>query len=126
MVKNIFIILALVFALVAPPVAQARDYHAFAAFGIAYGLGSVRVGSGDWEGGLLTNKMIGFNKIFDLSGSPYYSTFGLGISNSVGFYAGMGFHKKLWIFHTRGELAATSDLSGNSGATGLLGLTYGF
>lgn len=113
--------------MITTPAAKAHEsFHAYGAFGIAYGLGSLRLGSNNWEVGYLSASFIGYDRIYDIN-PIYYTTFGVGVSvGGPGFYTGIGFHNHLWIFPVRGELAASMDIKGYSVATGLIGLTYGF
>jgi hypothetical protein len=103
---------------------HARDFHAFAGLGTTLAPSTLRFGYGDWEGGMI-NQSFGFNKIFDFN-SGYYSSFGFLIDGSTGFYSGMGLKTHLWFIPIRCELAASIRTNGDSYASGLIGVTYGF
>lgn len=107
-----------------PSRATHEAFHAYAAFGINYTPSSFRVGSGDWEAGML-NGVYGFDKIFDF-GSRYYSSFGFVYTGDPGFYSAMGLKFKLWFIPMRCELSAYMDTKASGFASGLIGFTYGF
>lgn len=101
-------------------------FHAYAAMGITYTPSSLRAGFHDWELGIL-NQVFGFDKIFDINKNSY-SGFGFVVTHAgqPGVFASMGWHGDLWFIPMRSELAAYMDFHGNSYATGLIGLSYGF
>jgi hypothetical protein len=107
-------------------------FNAFAGAGSNFSFpGTLRAGSGDWEGGLLSSGFLGGNKVFSLSPKTY-SSFALGInvdgfSTGLGFQAGLGFHQVLFrSIGLRGEVMARTNTNGAALAHGLLGLSYGF
>lgn len=106
--------------------AQAKrdGFHAYAAYGINYSPASFRLGYQDWEAGLL-NRVLGFNKIFDV-GSSYYTSFGFVLTDSAGVYSGVGAKFNLWFIPMRAELSAYFTGQSTGFASGLIGVTYGF
>lgn len=124
MIRRALAVLCLL--LLTSPFAHAahESIHGYAAVGINYSFSSFRLGSGDWELGLL-NQAIGFDKVFDF-GSNYYTSFGLVYTGGVGLYGGVGFTYRLWFLPIRGELSGYMDSRASSYASGLLGVTYGF
>ena len=106
--------------------AKRDGFNAYAAMGITYTPSSFRVGYNDWEIGML-NQVYGFDKIFDIN-QNFYSTFGIVATHAgqPGVFASMGWKVDLWFIPLRSELAAYMDFRGNSFATGLIGLCYGF
>ncbi len=93
--------------------------------------GTIRVGWGDWEFGMLSPSFVGFDKVFSL-GANTYSSFGIGgnadgYKAGVGIQIGAGFHYEIiWGVGLRGEVMAKSISNGAGIAHGLLGLSYGF
>lgn len=98
--------------------------HLYAALGTNFSPASFRIGSGDWELGMLNN-YYGFDKIFDF-GSRFYSGFGFVYTSYLGFYGSMGLKFDVWIIPFRAELAAIIDTKAQGYASGLIGVTYGF
>ena len=93
---------------------------------------SIRVGWGGWEGGTLSSGFVGLNKIFPLSGSSAYSSFGFGVnvdgfSSNLGFRSGVGVnYKMIWELGLRMEMFALANFNGQFTSHGLLGLSYVF
>lgn len=105
--------------------AQHEAFHAYVAAGITFTPNTFRVGSEDWEGGLITNKRLGFGKIFDF-GTRYYSSFGFVYTGDLGVYSAMGLKAHLWIIPMRFELIGYTDTKAAGFANALIGFTYGF
>lgn len=93
--------------------------------------GALRIGYGDWEGGLISPGFLGVDKIFPIGGSTY-SSFGVGFSandfsSSGGPQVAIGFNwDLLWHIGLRGELVGRALFDGSSAGFGLLGISYGF
>ena len=92
--------------------------------------GSVRLGLGSWEVGMLTTAAYGINKIFQ-AGQYTYFAFGPVVvpvgEVGVGMYGAVGLKGKLfWRFGYRIELNSVVASTGFSRGQGLLGLSFYF
>ena len=114
------------------PAAQAgsprRDadyFHLFGGVGSLASPSSLRVGGREWEAGLLGNSVPGIIALKNLHPS-FYCAYGLGYTDSVGLYAGMGAEFfKLWIVGIRFEAAAFSSINNHSEGFLTLGIDLG-
>jgi len=103
-----------------------RDFHAYGAYGINFSPASFRLGYDDWELGML-NRVVGFNKIFDVGSTKYYTSFGFVITDSsIGTFSAIGTKFNLWFIPMRAELSGYFDAKSTGFASALIGLTYGF
>ncbi len=108
---------------------KANDFTAFLAVGPLYTTpGSVRVGMNDWEAGLLTSNIMGFNKNFRKD--YYYFSFGFATTTyqySIGPYgaAGIDYIFFKW-FGVRCEVNAIMNISGVTKGSALVGVSINF
>jgi hypothetical protein len=102
---------------------SAQVGHFFGAVGLLLGPASFRIGRRKWEFGLLNSKVIGVNKIMNVS-KNLYGALGLGFygGNRPGVFAGVGyeFMDYKWI-NLRFEANGMVSYKNNSYAELLLG-----
>lgn len=114
-----------------PWIFEDRTYSAYVGVGPALAFPQVRLGGDEWEGGILTSKAIGFDKIFR-EGSTY-AAFGLVYQTTSpaggGFYGAVGVEFPFWkYFSFRSELNSVAASNGfvRGEATAGLGLHVRF
>jgi hypothetical protein len=108
-----------------PWILEERDYSAFVGAGPALTFPQFRLGIGNWEGGILTSKSLGIDRVFR-SGSTY-AAFGLvghkGPPDGGGLYGAVGFEFGfLKYLSLRGELNAIGTSDGFVRGEATLGL----
>lgn len=107
------------------PRRDAEYFHLFGGVGALASPNSLRFGGHDWEMGLLGNAIPGVIALKNLH-PAFYCAYGLGVSDGVGLYAGLGAEfLKLWIIGIRFEAAAFSSINNNSEGFLTLGIDLG-
>ena len=129
MKKIIPLILILIFlfpeAKAGSPRRDADYFHLFSGVGALASPNSLRIGAREWEAGLLGNSIPGIIALKNLHPS-FYCAYGLGYTDSVGLYAGVGAEfLKLWIVGIRFEAAAFSSINNHSEGFLTLGIDLG-
>ncbi len=107
------------------PRREAEYFHVFGGVGSLATPNSLRIGGREWEAGLLGNSVPGIVALKNLHPS-FYCAYGLGYTDNVGLYAGMGAEfLKLWVVGIRFEAAAYSSLNNHSEGFLTLGIDLG-
>ncbi|MGB0454121.1 MAG: hypothetical protein ACPGJV_10450 [Bacteriovoracaceae bacterium] len=129
MVKRFLQILILLITLGIFQSAKAQ-ISAYAAFGPNFaGLGSARVGLGDWELGVYAPGAFALNKVFKLKRDSLYAVGGLGYfyTGTGGIVAGGGYNYEVaFRMGLRLELVAMQGFDGYSSAVGVFGASFNF
>jgi hypothetical protein len=124
---KVFIFLVVFFA---PAFAKGDPLWVYAAISNeCTAVGSLRVGAGKWEFGILADSFLGFDKVYRKKLT--YVAFGLGgnfgASSSVGVYGAAGIEFKiLGGLQFRGELNATGTSSSYVKGRSQIGLSFNF
>lgn len=107
------------------PRRDADYFHVFGGVGALASPTSLRLGGREWEAGLLGNSVPGIIVLKNLHPS-FYCAYGLGYTDNVGLYAGLGAEfLKLWIVGIRFEAAAFSSINNHSEGFLTLGIDLG-
>lgn len=107
------------------PRRDADYFHIFGGVGSLATPNSLRIGGREWEAGLLGNSVPGIIALKNLHPS-FYCAYGLGYTDNVGLYAGIGAEfLKLWIVGIRFEAAAYSSIDNHSEGFLTLGIDLG-
>ena len=103
--------------------------HIFIAGGLNWSVpGSIRLGTQNWELGMLNSQSLGIDKVFQKP--PFYSAFGVALLlapiEGAGFYGAVGLIQPLvWDFQFRLELSGSGSYTGQVYGEILGGLHWG-
>lgn len=133
----IFILFAFLVSTVHARPAQAQSsaaehsgFFLFGAAGSALGLGALRMGIGQWEGGLLNQQVLGIDTLI-FSAADVYATLGMGLSLAprpgLAAFGGLGWEPLLfWKCHFRAEMNASAATTGQTIGQLLAGISLRF